>query len=549
MRLLAELRAIQEGRGYLAVDDLKRLSLRLQVPLHRLEEVVSFFPTFCRRASPRREVRVCTDLACHLSGPGVLAAAGEAATAETLVSPCSCLGACDRPVAVLAGGQVVAGLGREAVVSLVRGRTVHEPSPAPERSFRIDPYGGPGRYEALARVAEGVAAEQRGAAARGALTGGAVIVALADSGLRGMGGAGFPSGAKWDLVRGAAAEEKFAICNADESEPGAFKDRFLLEHFPDLVVEGLAIAATVVGAAKAWIFLRHEYARQRHTLAAAIERYTRARAFRTGPEIDVFESPGGYICGEETALLEVMEGRRGEPRHKPPFPSEQGLWGRPTLVNNVETLAWVPAILLHGADWFAQQGVNGARGLKLVSLSGHVAAPGVYEVPLGTRARDLIFEHGGGVSGGRDLKAFSPGGPSSGFLPARLGDIPLSFSDLQRAGSMLGAGAFLVLADGTCMLDAALNFLRFFRAESCGTCVPCRIGTEKLVRLLGCWGESGESEGDLQLVEELAAAMEATSICGLGQSAPAPLRSLLRYFPEEIEAHRQGRCPAGNANG
>jgi NADH:ubiquinone oxidoreductase subunit F (NADH-binding) len=266
--------------------------------------------------------------------------------------------------------------------------------------------------------------------------------------------------------------------------------------------------------------------------------------------LEVFVSPGGYICGEESALLEAIEGHRAEPRNKPPFPGVAGLWQKPTVINNVETFANVPQILARGPEWFKKAGVGGSRGLKFVGVSGHVARPGVFEVPMGTSMREVIFGNAGGIRGGRKLKAFAPSGPSSGYLPASMVDVPLDFKALADAGSMLGSGAIVVCDEMTCMLDMALTAVKFYRNESCGKCVPCRVGSQKLVELLRRWTQGGVSEaefrGDLGLIEELSMAMSQTSICGLGQIVPAPVQSVLKHFAKEIEAHvLRGECPSG----
>ena len=506
----------------------EQLSVASQTPLHRLHGLTTFYPHL---RPPPSAVQVCTDLSCRLARPRVLetlAAAGYS------VSPCSCLGLCDRPVAVAVSGEIRGDVSTNRVPE----PTGECPTTRYSHVSRIDPqHSVP--YASLAQVAK----------APDPLW---VLRELESSSLRGCGGAAFPTHRKWDLVHRDPAEEKFVICNADESEPGTFKDRFLLECYSHLVVEGLAIAALVVGARKAYVFLRHEYEAPRRALEKAIAAARAAGAVGESifgslhtVEVEIFVSPGGYVCGEETALLEAMEGKRAEPRNRPPFPATHGLWGQPTLINNVETLAWVPAILARGGAWFRAGGQNGATGMKLIALSGHVQRPGVYEIPLGMPVRELIEQHGGGVSMGRRLKAFAPGGASSGFLPAAQSDIALDFAALREAGSMLGSGAVVVLAEGTCMVDAALSVLRFFRNESCGKCVPCRVGTEKLVRLAERWANARGADGDLDLLAELAATMNATSICGIGQVAPHPLTSVVKHFPSEVEAHRHGQCPEG----
>lgn len=402
-----------------------------------------------------------------------------------------------------------------------------------------DPYGEEEQYQAVRRLAQ--SRDWAG-----------TFEMLKSSGLRGLGGAGFPTESKWQLVRQAAGPEKFIVCNADESEPGTFKDRFIMTHLPHLVVEGMILAGLLTGARHGILYIRHEYEEQEKILHDEIRRCRRDGLL--GPrvlgtefafELEVFVSPGGYICGEETALLEAIEGKRAEPRNKPPFPVQQGLWNKPTVINNVETFANVPIILIRGVDWYKSQGVNGAAGLKFIGVSGDVVHPGVYEVPMGTPVSDLIFKFGGGIADGKKLKAFAPSGPSSGYLPASMADVHLDFKSLADAGSMLGSGALVVCADDRCMLDMALNSTQFFRNESCGKCVPCRVGSQKLVEMLTGWTEGGGSPSDLQLIDELAATLRQTSICGLGQVVPAPIASVLKHFREEVESHIvRHECPA-----
>jgi NADH:ubiquinone oxidoreductase subunit F (NADH-binding) len=308
----------------------------------------------------------------------------------------------------------------------------------------------------------------------------------------------------------------------------------------------------VVGASRATLFLRHEYHRAEERVREAIAEIAELGLVGQnvlgsgfGCDLELFVSAGGYICGEETALLEALEGKRAEPRNKPPFPGVVGLHGRPTLMNNVETFAMVPGILTHGPEWFRGFGENGGSGLKMFALSGDVNRPGVYEAWLGVPARRFIEERGGGIRGGRALKAFAPGGASSGFLPASLADLPLDFKPLAEAGSMLGTGAVVAVGEGTCMLALALNVVRFFRNESCGKCVPCREGTEELVEILERIRAGRGRARDLDLIDELADTMAMTSICGLGQAAPLPITSVLRHWRGEVEAHLAGRCPEG----
>jgi NADH:ubiquinone oxidoreductase subunit F (NADH-binding) len=404
----------------------------------------------------------------------------------------------------------------------------------------VDPYEPGERYGAARRLAAGDDAA-------------GVLAALKAAELRGMGGAGFRTGLKWEFVRNAPGDVKYIVCNADESEPCTFKDRFLLEHAPHLLVEGMLLAGLVTGARLGIVYIRHEYEPQLEIVEHEIRAARAAGAlgpsvFGSGREfeLETFVSPGGYICGEESALLEALEGKRGEPRNKPPFPVTHGLHNRPTVINNVETFVMVPAILTRGPEWFRAQGTNGASGLKFVGISGDVARPGVYEIAMGTPAREVIFERAGGVAGRRPFKAWAPSGPSSGFLPPALVDVPLDFDSLGKAGSMLGSGAMLVLSDEACMLDMALNAVRFFRNESCGKCVPCRVGSAKMVDVLGLIAHGQGRPEHLAMIDDLSHALMQTSICGLGQVVPMPIRSVLTHFRDEVDEHLlHRRCPAG----
>jgi NADH:ubiquinone oxidoreductase subunit F (NADH-binding) len=362
-----------------------------------------------------------------------------------------------------------------------------------------------------------------------------IIAALNEAGLRGMGGAGFPTGRKWGLVAAQEADVKYAICNADESEPGTFKDREILATQPYLVLEGLLLGMLAIGAEQGWVFIRHEYGPEEQVIRQEID-WLRNIGL-VGPNaggsgrrlnVEVFTSPGGYILGEESALIECMEGHRGEPRNKPPFPGTYGLHGKPTLMNSVETFAHVPIIATNGAAWWNDQGRGDHNGLKFFAVSGHVTSPGVYCVPMGTTARELLAK-AGGVSDGRKLGAIQPGGASSNFIGPGDLDIELDFATLQAAGSMLGSGAMVVMAEGTDLLAAAVNVLRFFRDESCGKCVPCRVGSAKAHVMLADLLASGGGPKDVNAdVRELIGVMQRTSICGLGQVALGPVGSVLK---------------------
>jgi NADH:ubiquinone oxidoreductase subunit F (NADH-binding) len=364
-----------------------------------------------------------------------------------------------------------------------------------------------------------------------------VLSELQASGLRGRGGAGFAMGTKASFLP-KGDMDKYVVCNADESEPGTFKDRVILAELPHLVVEGVLVACRVIGATTAIVYLRHEYGPEKTALAREIER-ARAEGVLAAAgvaSLTVFTSPGGYILGEETALLEALEGRRGEPRNKPPFPGTHGLYGNPTLINNVETFAHVPRILADGAAAWKARGRAGAPGLKFVALSGDVERPGVYEVPTGTSVRELIDTHGGGVAGGKALLGFVPGGASTAFLPAEKVDAPLSFDGMRAAGSALGSGAVIVLAQGRDPLAVATNLVRFFRNESCGKCVPCRVGSDKAVGILErvLAGTAGPDE--LAALPALHETLALSSICGLGQVALVPAISAIAAFPARTAA-------------
>ncbi len=537
--IVQHLNALQTAHGWLPPDALNTLARDINVPLHRIEGVASFYPHYRRTPPVAHRVEVCRDLSCAMAGADAAlvalrtAAAGhEARTGERVeVVEASCLGRCDRAPAALVHHEAIRGA-EELRACLEH---THVPEDMSPRTYRIDPYGAPGERYAAARAlaAGGPAAADR------------AIAELKAAGLRGMGGAGFPTAIKWATVRGAAGDEKFVICNADESEPGTFKDREIKAALPHLVWEGLLIAAQVVGASRAMVYIRHEYEAERQAMATEQARITDL-ATELGVTLEIFVSPGGYIMGEETALLEALEDRRGEPRNKPPFPGIAGLFGLPTLINNVETLAAAAAILARsfarpdeptpGADWWRAQGVRGCHGLKFISVSGDVQRPGVYEVPTGTTIAELIAR-AGGLADGRSLAAIMPGGASSSFLPASAVDTPLDFDALRTAGSTLGSGAVIIVGSGRDLLEVGLNVTRFFRNESCGKCVPCRVGSHKAVELLELVLAGQAAAGVPALLHALDQTMAQTSICGLGQVALTPAISVLDRFPEALAAH------------
>jgi NADH:ubiquinone oxidoreductase subunit F (NADH-binding)/NADH:ubiquinone oxidoreductase subunit E len=534
LELLRELLDLQHQHGYLEQDHLEDLARRRGVPRYRLEGLVSFYSHFRRTPPPKRHIAVCRDVVCRMHGcedlRGQLEQLAESDPGLEVVEV-SCLGRCDHAPAVAVNDRPAAPPSpASSVDQLLEDDTVDWLQRPEGRNWQADPYPGPSdHYGTLKQLAADLPTLRDTCVRR-----------LGDAGLKGMGGAGFPTARKWELVAAESADTKYVICNADESEPGTFKDRMLLATLPHLVIEGMVLAGLSVGARRGIIFLRHEYSLEQQALEEALQLATQqgvlgpdaagsGRAF----EIEIFVSPGGYILGEETALLEALEDRRGEPRNKPPYPGQVGLFGQPTLINNVETFALAVTIIARGADWWRLQGADGFEGLKFVSISGDVNQPGVHEIPVGTTVAELI-ESAGGVVGGKSVKAFLPGGASSRFLPGERLDTPLDFESIAAAGSMLGTGAVIVAAEDRDLFDLATSLVRFFRNESCGKCVPCRIGSHHAVTLLDRVADGSASPGSLDELTPLGQTLEQTSICGLGQVALVPILSMLEHFPEEV---------------
>ena len=480
-----------EALGELSGENVRLLSRECGVPEAEIWGVASFYHLI-----PKVPRRVCTGLSCQLAGAEAVL---EGLRAEgTHAEPVSCLGTCDRPVAMIDEHHEQVGPGGVGAVS-----------PA-DKELPINLAGEDRKdYAALAAV-RSMGAE-------------AFLDELKASGLQGRGGAGFPAAFKWRAVRGQAERERYVVCNADEAEPGTFKDREVMLRRPHLLVEGLAIAAFVVEAEEVHIYVRGAFGAPRRALERAVEEAGDALG---GIRFLFTSGHGAYICGEETALLESLEGKRGMPRLKPPYPTEVGFRGRPTLVNNVETLACVPSIVLRGGEWFRAQGRD-EPGSKLYCLSGHVERPGVYELPLGVSLDELVEAAGGYVG---EPMAFSPGGASSGFLPVRFRDLPLDFSNLAGVGSMLGSAGVVVLNDTVDIAEAARLQLSFFEFETCGQCAPCRIGTRVLRQALDRFLLGGDP-AVLGPVADVAWEMEEGSICGLGITAPLPLTSAMKHFP------------------
>ncbi|MEN8153348.1 MAG: NADH-quinone oxidoreductase subunit NuoF [Acidobacteriota bacterium] len=379
-----------------------------------------------------------------------------------------------------------------------------------------------------------------------------IIDEIKKSGLRGRGGAGFPTGLKWELCHKSPGEKKYIVCNGDEGDPGAFMDRSVLEADPHSVIEGMLIGAIAMGARKGFIYVRSEYPLALKRLNIALkqaEEYGLLGNNILGTDInisiEVITGAGAFVCGEETALLASIEGRVGRPKPRPPYPVEKGLWGKPTCINNVETWANIPAIIDRGSDWFSSIGTKTSKGTKIFSLVGKIKNTGLVEVPMGITLREIIFDIGGGLPKGKKFKAVQTGGPSGGCIPEELLDLPIDYDSLAKAGSIMGSGGMIVLDNDTCMVELARYFLSFAVEESCGKCTPCRVGTRHMVELLEKICQGKGEEGDLEKLEFLANTVKSTSLCGLGQTAPNPVLTTLKYFRDEYEAHVfEKRCPA-----
>ena len=517
--LIEYLHAIQDSWGGLAPAHLAALAQELGLGQAEVYEVASFYHHFDllregQAPAAALTVRVCAGLSCEMAGARALLERLPAILgAGVRVVGAACIGRCEGAPAVLVGRQPLAQARPEAVLAKAAAR---ETSHVHAGHADLAAYRAQGGYGLLRDCVEG----RRDA--------GSVIAALEDSSLRGLGGAGFPAGRKWRIVRAEPGPRLMAI-NIDEGEPGTFKDRVYLERDPHRFLEGALIAAWAVGIEAIYIYLRDEYHGLRAMLQAELDRLRVDPPLSTMPRIELRRGAGAYICGEESAMIESIEGKRGMPRLRPPYVAQVGLFGRPTLEHNFETLHWVRDILERGPAWFAGHGRHGRRGLRSFSVSGRVRAPGVKLAPAGITMRELLDEYCGGMQDGHAFYAYLPGGASGGILPAALADIPLDFDTLQPYGCFIGSAAVVVLSDRDSARAAALNTLRFFKDESCGQCTPCRAGTAKAVALMErpAW--------DTALLGELSQVMRDASICGLGQAAPNPFDCVIKYFPHELE--------------
>lgn len=523
--LIEHLHKIQDRFGHLSAPHLAALAQEMRLSQTEVFEVASFYHHFDlvgddQTPPPALTVRVCDGLSCEMAGArDLLARLPALLGTDVRVIAAPCVGRCEQAPVAVVGQNPVPHASVDAVMAQVAAKASRH-LPAPDIGFiDLAAYEAGGGYALLRACVAGERAVDD------------VIQTLDDAGLRGLGGAGFPAGRKWRIVRAEAAPRLMAV-NIDEGEPGTFKDRTLLERDPHRFIEGLLIAAWAVGIARVYIYLRDEYHGCRALLETELAKL-RANppipAMYAMPELILRRGAGAYICGEESAMIESIEGKRGLPRLRPPYVAQVGLFGRPTLEHNFETLFWVRELLEKGGAWFAAHGRHGRKGLRSFSVSGRIVNPGVKLAPAGITVRELIDEHCGGMLAGHTFYAYLPGGASGGILPAALGDIPLDFDTLQPYGCFIGSAAVIVLSTVDTARDAARNMLRFFKEESCGQCTPCRNGTAKASALIEA------EQWDVDLLADLSTVMRDASICGLGQAAPNPIDCVVKYFPHELE--------------
>jgi formate dehydrogenase beta subunit len=515
--LIEHLHLLQDHYGCLRAAHLAALAEEMRLALVEVYEVATFYAHFDvvledEAPPPELTVRVCDSLSCSLFGAEALLATLQDRLGDGVrVVRAPCMGGChNAPVCAIGHA-----LHEHATVDSVADAVAHKHTHPDIPPFvSLDHYRSGGGYKLLADCLSGTRSRD------------SVIEAMEKSNIRGMGGAGFPTGRKWRFVLAEPAPRLMAV-NGDEGEPGTFKDRYFLETDPHRFLEGALIAAWVVESPEVYIYLRDEYPQCREVLLQEIAKIE-AAGLSGHTKLHLRRGAGAYICGEESAMLESLEGKRGLPRHKPPFPSQVGLFGRPTLINNIETLFWVCDIVENGPEWFSKEGRNGRQGRRTFSVSGRVKNPGVKLAPAGITVRELIEEYCGGMADGHVFKGYLPGGASGGILPASKADIPLDFGTLESEGCFIGSAAVVVLSDKDDMKAVALNLLKFFEDESCGQCTPCRVGTEKAVKLMS------QPRWDDALLQELSRVMGDASICGLGQAAMNPVKQVLKHFPEDL---------------
>ena len=516
--LIEALHLIQDTYRGLSPAHLAALAGEFRLAFAEVFETATFYHHFdvlgdSDAPPPEITVRVCDSLSCEMAGAQDLIAKLRADFGDSVrILAAPCIGACDRAPAAVVGQNPVFAATPARIAETVQKKETAAPVPG---HVDYDTYLLEAGFTILKDCLEG------------RLTRETVVSRMEQSELRGLGGAGFPTGRKWKIVSGFSKPRLMAV-NADEGEPGTFKDRYFLETDPYRFLEGVLIGMWAVEADDCYIYLRDEYPAARRILLGAIAKLEKTDLLEPG-KVHLRRGAGAYICGEESAMLESIEGKRGLPRHRPPFAAEVGLFGRPTLINNVETLFWVRDVLEKGADWFAGHGRNGRKGIRTFSVSGRVRDPGVKIAEAGITIRELIDEYCGGMADGHSFKGYLPGGASGGIMPAEIDDVPLDFGTLEEHGCLIGSAAVVVLSDQDSTVDAALNLMRFFEDESCGQCTPCRAGCEKAVKLMD------DGDWDKPLLEELSRTMVDASICGLGQAAPNGMLSVLRHFPQDVK--------------
>ncbi len=515
--LIEHLHKIQDAYGHLSAGHLVALAHEMKLAPAEVYEVASFYHHFDTvkendSAPPALTVRVCESVSCELAGSEALIASLEASPGEGVrIQRVPCVGRCDKAPVAVVGQFTVDSAEPETVRSAIDSGVTRQPMP--DDTIHIEAYRAEGGYALLGKLISGE------------IDADAIVAELENTSLRGLGGAGFPVGHKWSILRSQPAPRLMAV-NIDEGEPGTFKDRHYMLGDPHRFLEGMLIAARVIGIDTCYLYVRNEYPSVIATLKIAVDDL--ARLDVELPEIQIRRGAGAYICGEESAMIESIEGKRGMPRLRPPYVAEVGLFGRPTLEHNCETLWWVRKVIEKGGAWFDSHGRNGRMGLRSFSVSGRVKKPGVHLAPAGITMRELIDEFCGGMLDGHEFYGYFPGGASGGILPARLGDVPLDFDTLQPHGCFIGSAAVIVLSDRDSAKRAALNSMKFFAHESCGRCTPCRVGTGKAAGLMEA------DNWDVELLDDLATVMVDASICGLGQAAPNPMLSVIKYFPHEL---------------
>ena len=515
--LIEHLHLLQDEFGHISAEHMTALASEMKLAPTEVYEVASFYHHFDlvkegHHAPPELTIRVCDSVTCELNdAKGIIKALDGKYEGKIRIQPVPCIGRCEQAPVAVVGTNPIPYADVDKIAAAVDNNERHAKAPD---CIRYDEYQKTGGYALLKKLTDGSLDKED------------VITTLEDSNLRGLGGAGFPAGRKWRIVGSQPAPRIMAV-NIDEGEPGTFKDRYYLERDPHRFFEGMLIAANVVGTDAIYIYLRDEYAGIRKAMTEELDKL-HANPPADLPHIELRRGAGAYICGEESAMIESIEGKRGMPRLRPPFVAQVGVFGRPTLEHNMETLYWIRDLIEKGADWFTSQGRNGRKGLRSFSVSGRVNKPGVHLAPAGISVKEFIEEYCDGMQDGHTFYGYFPGGASGGILPASMDNIPLDFDSLNEYGCFIGSAAIMIFSDQDKARDLALNAMKFFEHESCGKCTPCRVGTSKSVKLMS------KKDWDQPLMKELSQTMSDASICGLGQAASNPMQCVLNYFPEEL---------------